>query len=215
MTHTIQLNDEWGKLTHKFLLQYPSINNPDNRMTDPDDWMGPAEMPLSGFSWRSGSTRDTSGILIWNDVFLHTVPSTGEKIAIVVIDTQGLFDNDTTPHDNSRIFALGTLISSIQVLNLTGVVQEDQLQYLQFATEFAKFATNGSKTFQCLMFLIRDWNNDDEHAFGTSGGQEYLNKFLEVKPGQNEVLSSVRQFIRSSFEKLECALLPHPGTTGE
>ena len=99
---------------------------------------------------------------MWNDIFLHTIETNGEKIAIVVMDTQGLFDNETSPMDNSRIFALGTLISSIQVLNLSGVVQEDQLQYLQFATEFAKFAADDShgtagKPFQNLLFLIRDW----------------------------------------------------------
>jgi len=124
--------------------------------------MGEEDEPLKGFSWRSGATRDTSGIVMWSDVFLHTVENTGEKLAIVVMDTQGLFDNETTPEDNSRIFALGTLISSIQVLNLLGVVQEDQLQYLQFATEFAKFAAQDSqgavaRPFQNLMFLIRDW----------------------------------------------------------
>lgn len=64
--------------------------------------------------------------------------------------------------ENSRIFALSTLISSIQILNLSNLIQEDQLQYLQFATEFAKFAGQDSceksrKTFQNLMILVRDW----------------------------------------------------------
>jgi len=122
--------------------------------------MGDSNEPLFGFSSRPGISRDTTGILFWNDVFLYNNERTGEKIAIIVMDTQGLFDNDTSPLDNSRIFALSTLISSIQVLNLTGVIQEDQLQYLQFATEFAKFATSDSisgKAFQKLLFLIRDW----------------------------------------------------------
>lgn len=116
--------------------------------------------PLVGFSWRSGSNPDTKGIVMWNDVFFH-VKENGEKIGIVLIDTQGLFNNDSTQTENSRIFALGTLISSIQVFNLAGVVQEDQLQYLQFATEYAKFALSDDitdeKPFQKLFFLIRDW----------------------------------------------------------
>ena len=90
--------------------------------------MGDENEPLKGFSWRSGSDRDTTGIVIWSDVFLHTVPLTGEKIAIVVIDTQGLFDNQTSSAGNARIFSLGTLISSIQIFNLMNVIQEDQLQ---------------------------------------------------------------------------------------
>lgn len=97
---------------------------------------------------------------MWNDVFLHDSKDNEEKFAIVVMDTQGLFDNETSPTENSRIFALGTLISSVQVLNLTGVVQEDQLQYLQFATEFARLSAavgSNMRPFQNLMFLIRDW----------------------------------------------------------
>lgn len=143
-------------------MQYPSINHPNNPTSNPTNWMGQKEDPLAGFSWRPGSVRDTTGILIWNDVFLHTNRRTGEKIAIVVMDTQGLFDNKTTPLNNSRIFALGTLLSSIQMLNISGVIQEDQLQYLQFAAAFAKFAMSDNnkidfKPFQNLIFLIRDW----------------------------------------------------------
>lgn len=90
--------------------------------------MGDENEPLKGFSWRPGSRRDTTGIILWSDVFLHTVPTTGEKIAIIIMDTQGLFDNQTSPAGNARIFSLGTLISSMQMLNLMQLVQEDQLQ---------------------------------------------------------------------------------------
>lgn len=178
--------------------------------------MGPADEPLKGFSWRSGTKRDTTGIIMWSDVFLHTLQSTGEKIAIVVVDTQGLFDNDTSPVDNSRIFALGTLISSIQILNLTQLIQEDQLQYLQFAIEFAKFAAKdnhgeGEKPFQNLLFLIRDWVNPEEFEFGHLGGDQYLKEILKIKPDQKADLKSVRQFILESFDKVNCYLMPHPG----
>lgn len=133
------------------------------------------------------------------------------------MDTQGLFDNETSPADNSRIFALGTLISSIQILNLVGIIQEDQLQYLQFATEFAKFAAQDSqgtagKPFQNLLFLIRDWGNPDEYEFGTEGGEHYLKEVLKVKSEQKPELKSVRQFISASFEQLNCCLLPYPGS---
>lgn len=102
------------------------------------------------------------GLVVWNDVFLYTDKQTEEEFAIVIVDTQGLFDNGTTADNNKRIFALGTLISSIQVLNLSGVIQEDQLQYLHFATEFAKFTmqdrtNDANKPFQNLVFLVRDW----------------------------------------------------------
>ena len=178
--------------------------------------MGEPDKPLTGFTWKSGTKRDTTGIIMWSDVFLHTIDQTGEKIAIFVMDTQGLFDNNSTPTDNSRIFALGTLISSIQVLNLMNRTQEDQLQYLQFATEFAKFASKNKedlsiKAFQNLTFLIRDWNNEDDFKYGTEGGAKYIKDILTPNSDQNPELQSVRETIFDSFEKIECCLLPYPG----
>lgn len=118
--------------------------------------MGKPEDPLTGFSWKAGSARDTTGIIIWSDVFLHE-KDTGEKIAIVLMDTQGLFDSKTSPADNSRIFALGTLISSVQIVNIMQVIQEDQLQYLQVNASMRilnKFYLYGFICFQSLRLIL-------------------------------------------------------------
>ena len=53
--------------------------------------------------------------------------------------------------------------------------------------------------------------NWKDHDYGLDGGSSYLNNFLEVKSHQKDELKSVRQFIKESFEKLTCSLLPHPG----
>lgn len=45
------------------------------------DWLGSDDTPLEGFSWRGGSERDTTGILMWSEVFL-TELLTGEKVSI-------------------------------------------------------------------------------------------------------------------------------------
>ena len=47
-------------------------------MADEDDWMGPENVPLEGFSWRGGSERDTTGILMWSEIFLATLPNKEE-----------------------------------------------------------------------------------------------------------------------------------------
>ena len=187
-----------------------------NPLNNKANWMGGSDEPLTGFSWKSGGTRDTTGIILWSDVFLAT-NKVGENIAIVLVDTQGLFDSKTSPADNSRIFALGTLISSVQIFNLNDVIQENQLQYLQLATDFAQFAAKDNrqsfqvKPFQKLLFLIRDWSHPDDEPFGFEGGNSYLKKNLEIKKNQHESLSSVREYIASSFEDITCCLLPPPG----
>lgn len=91
--------------------------------------MGEPEEILLGFSWRGGVERDTNGVIMWSDIFLHETKN-GKKLAIILLDTQGLFDKKTSPTDNSRIFSLGTLASSIQIFNLNDVIQENQLEYL-------------------------------------------------------------------------------------
>ena len=50
-----------------------------------------SDKPLEGFHWRGGSERDTTGKLIWSEVFTaHT--RRGKEVAIVLMDTQGAFD---------------------------------------------------------------------------------------------------------------------------
>lgn len=185
-------------------------------MINHENWIGSSETPLQGFTWRSGTQRDTTGIIFWSDVFLYDKPN-GEKIAILVADSQGLFDNETSTEDNSKIFSLVTLLTSIEILNLQGIIQEDHLQYLQFATEYARFSTNtdhqNEKAFQNFIFLIRDWNNPDDFEFGVNGGQRYLDDILAIKPNQPEDIKSVREFLKATFNKLSCALLPYPGKT--
>lgn len=71
------------------------------------NWMGDGNDPIKGFSWKYGRKADTKGILFWPDVFLHDAPL-GEKIAIILMDTQGLFEIGSTPEENARIFGRGS-----------------------------------------------------------------------------------------------------------
>jgi len=186
-----------------------------NTLTNQRNWIGSPSDPLKGFSWKSGSIRHTSGVVFWSDVFLHDriVDGKEEKIAIVLMDTQGLFDAKTSPTDNSRIFALGTFLSSMQIFNLNGRIQEYQLEYLQMATDYAKFVARNSvnkksKPFQSLLFLMRDWFNIEDFDYGLSGGQMYIGKILK---NQRTELRDVSKHIGESFDEVSCFLLPHPG----
>ena len=73
-----------------------------------------SENKLEGFSWRGGSDRDTSGIIMWSEPFILT-DRNGEEIVVLLMDTQGAFDPSSTVKDCATIFALSTMISSIQV----------------------------------------------------------------------------------------------------
>ncbi|KAJ8735833.1 hypothetical protein PYW07_007453 [Mythimna separata] len=179
------------------------------------EWLGKEDEQLKGFHWRGGGERDTTGIHLWPEPIV-TTRSNGEKVAVLLMDTQGTFDSESTIGQNSTIFALSTLISSVQIYNLSGNIKEDDLQHLQLFTEYGKLACEGDdKAFQTLLFLVRDWASAYEHAHGYSGGASLLNKRLQSKPNQNTELREVREHISSCFDSIKCFLMPHPGLAVE
>lgn len=130
-------------------MQYRSIETPDKviNQTEANDWIGDPNEPLKGFGWKSSTQRETTGILFWSDIFLHET-SNGDKIAIYLVDTQGLFDHYSSPTDNIRIFSLSALMSSVQIMNMFNNLQESDLDFLQVS--FWSFGNDVS-------LLIEDW----------------------------------------------------------
>lgn len=196
-----------------------------------NEWLGADDAPLDGFSWRGGCERDTTGILFWSEVFLATLPD-GEKVGVVLMDTQGAFDSESTVRDCATVFALSTMISSVQIYNLSHNIQEDDLQHLQVKknificrliflilyfrqlfTEYGRLALEdiGEKPFQRLQFLVRDWSFPYEVPYGVEGGNKILARRLQVSDKQHPELQSLRKHIKSCFTDISCFLMPHPG----
>lgn len=94
-------------------------------------------------------------------------------------------------------------------------LQEDDLQHLQLFTEYGRLAIDEGQCdgapFQKLVFLIRDWCFPYDADYGYEGGQELLDRRLQVSPKQHPELQQLRQHIRSCFDSIECFLMPHPG----
>ncbi|CAG7730627.1 unnamed protein product [Allacma fusca] len=176
------------------------------------DWLGSDDVPLEGFTWRGGAERDTTGILFWSEVFKVITPS-GEEIAVLLVDTQGAFDSQSTVRDCATIFALSTMTSSVQIYNLSQNIQEDDLQHLQLFTEYGRLALEdcSDRPFQKLMFLVRDWSYPYESPYGIEGGEKILERRLLVSDKQHHELQSLRKHIRSCFSDISCFLMPHPG----
>lgn len=192
-----------------FFLRYLEAST---KKKNVENWLGDPEAPLVGFSWKGGSARHTTGILIWPEIFYYTKED-GTEVGIILMDTQGTFDNQSTMKDNVTIFSFSTMLSSVQIYNLFGTIQEDDLQDLQLFTEYGKLALQKSseKPFQKLLFLIRDWSYPYEHGYGEAGGDLKLKEVLEINENQHEELRSLRTHIRDCYEKLSCFLMANPG----
>uniref|UniRef100_A0A1I8GTU9 GB1/RHD3-type G domain-containing protein n=1 Tax=Macrostomum lignano TaxID=282301 RepID=A0A1I8GTU9_9PLAT len=178
---------------------------------DASQWLRSDERLSDGFHWRSGSERDTTGILIWSEPFFIRKPD-GQEVAVLLMDTQGTFDHQSTQQDCTSIFAFSTLLSSVQIFNISQNIQETDLQHLRLFVEFASIASDSQDSvLQHLWFLIRDWQYPDEYEFGVEGGRQYLDKVLECDPKKPMENLELRQGIRKFFENTSCCLLPHPG----
>lgn len=106
---------------------------------NPTDWFQPENIPKS-FHWRGGAAPDTTGVNIWSEPFLFKNPATGREICILLLDTQGSFDDKTSTHQNAVVFAISALLASSLVMNVERDVSEEMLQFFRFFTSFAQLA---------------------------------------------------------------------------
>jgi len=133
-----------------FFLRYLRYGNVDdlslNWMTEHPDSAGDSDnlSNTEGFKWRGGQERQTTGIWMWSEPFIRKVSHCPESIAIVLMDTQGMFDNEATMSLTARIFGLSTLVSSFQVYNIDKRLQEDNLQHLALFSEYGRMALDGT-----------------------------------------------------------------------
>ncbi len=96
----------------------------------------------SSFQWRAGKERTTTGIWMWSEPFIRRVAN-GEDVAVLLMDTQGMFDNETSMNLTACIFGLSTLLSSYQIYNVQNRIQEDNLQHLALFSEYGRIALAG------------------------------------------------------------------------
>lgn len=181
----------------------------------------------AGFDWRGGSERNTTGIWMWSQPHFVTKPTddgTGkETMAVLLVDSQGMFDNETTMSLTASIFGLSTLLSSYQIYNVDKRIQEDNLQQLALFSEYARLAVEADqscstvgveavKPFQRMEFLVRDWQHFEEEGdydVMTKEMGDYLDKVIAERDAKD--LQETREQILGCFESLSCFGLCHPG----
>ena len=169
-----------------------------------------------GFEWKGGSERNTTGIWMWSHPFFLETED-GEPLAVLLVDTQGMFDHETTMALTASIFGLSTLLSSYQIYNVDKRIQEDNLQQLALFTEYARTAMGQSedehKPFQKIEFLVRDWQHyddeDEDYEAMEKSTEEYLGKVLADREASD--LKDTREQIHTCFEEISCYALCHPG----
>lgn len=124
----------------------------------------PAKKEAS-FAWRGGRERQTTGIWMWSEPFIRE--KGGEKIAILLMDTQGMFDNETTMTLTAQIFGLSTLVSSFQIYNVDKRIQEDNLQHLALFSEYGRLALSPHDKAPSLETVLTEGKDKDKDESST------------------------------------------------
>lgn len=81
------------------------------KVHDVTDWIGEHRDydRLNGFVFKAGRNRTTTGIWMWSEVFTHDFDN-GDKVAIILLDTQGTFDLKSSMKECTTVFALSTML---------------------------------------------------------------------------------------------------------
>lgn len=180
------------------------------------------------FEWRGESDRCTKGINLWSDP-LEVRLKNGTRIPIILIDTQGCFDDKTSLELDAQLFGVTTLFSSVQVFNTLRTIDEATLQFLEAFTGVASMCNafhrrgstgsrNTSPDFQKLLILVRDFQFRD-YKFGyydnthVPPGETRNYKLDKLNPQdmQPEIHQEIRQNIIESYQETAAFLMPHPG----
>lgn len=166
---------------------------------------------MNGFDIRSGRDPEASGIWVWSEVFTHDFDN-GDKVAIILLDTQDIIDLQSPIRDCSTIFAISTLLSSMQCYNLFHDIQEDDLNRLQFLADYAILLQQQQQTsdaqFQDLLFIMRNWS-DSVVEYGWN--RQIINETFDENPKQTPEMRIIRKKIQASFQQIRSFFMPHPG----
>jgi len=132
---SINGNSRTGKsLMSNFWLQY--LHN----QSDPN-WFQPCKIQ-NRFKWQGGTCRVTEGIFVWPEPLKVLNKDDGKETFVILMDTQGAFDEQTSTHENAVIFAFSLLLSSVLVWNQPKDIGDDLLQFFQMFLGFAKLAVD-------------------------------------------------------------------------
>lgn len=149
------------------------------------DWIGEHanDENVNGFHFCSGSKPDTKGIWMWSEIFTYDRDD-GEKIAIILLDTQGIFDNESSMKECTAIFAISMMLSTMN-------------------------SSPDEKPFQKFVFVVRDWPYSYENGYGYS--QAVTDYELAETKSQSDDMRHLRTRIRSTIDVIQTFLMPFPG----
>ncbi|XP_037010322.2 guanylate-binding protein 6-like isoform X1 [Artibeus jamaicensis] len=176
-----------------------------------------------GFPLGSTVQSETKGIWMW------CVPHPSKpNHTLVLLDTEGLGDVEKgDPKNDSWIFALAVLLSSVFVYNSMGTINHQALEELHYVTELTELIRAKSSPtpdggddsmefvsfFPDFVWTIRDFTLELKLNGHPVTEDEYLENALKLIPGRNpkvQIANLPRKCIRHFFLKRKCFVFDQP-----
>lgn len=153
-------------------------------------WVGHFYEPLVGFKWRpSDFSRNAAEIVVWNDVFLHD--DSENSYAILLMDTQGVYNSGLSITSVANILALNALFSTFFIYNVEFPMSTDNFESLRLSLEHGKNLLDAkvnhegedfaAQPFHSFAFLFHDVNRKVDQRWGFNGGSEFVRKYFAAK----------------------------------
>lgn len=200
----------------KYMTEVYNITTATARTADSQLWLDENDdnEQLAGFAWKSGSKRHTTGIWIWSKI-LTQFDVNNKLFGVILMDTQGTFDGNSKTKDDNIIFYLSMMLSSTQIINLTNVIQDENIKNLRLLIDYTRLLEEKQqpRPFNSLVYVVRDWNYPYEAEFGFIGGDTVLERSLKIDLDEDdEELKFVKENIRSGYNNIKSYLMPSPGS---
>lgn len=169
-----------------------------------------------GFAWRPGIDKCTQGIWIYSQPFMFT-DADGRRIGVLVMDTQGAWDDKMSRFQSATVFGLTALLSSKLIYNIQNRIDEDKMVNLDYfttcATNAASACGGSTGAFGHLELLIRDWVEYHD-GFDAENCRQQMALHLDDHLNPSKVPKDARdrvERLRNIFASIGCHGLVHPG----
>ncbi|CAJ0920316.1 unnamed protein product, partial [Mesorhabditis belari] len=126
-------------------------------------------------------------------------------LSVLLIETQGIHDLESSSEDSSIIFALSLLISSAKIYNTLQYLSTSEIDELNALFAFSQMKDGNAKLGQNFLLLLRDTVGKT----GIEGGKEYLEHLKENVQNNNGTNKFV-ECLDECFDRVDCFRVPRP-----
>lgn len=177
-------------------------------------------LAAAGFTVGPTTRACTKGIWMWSK------PLRVRDVNVFVVDTEGIGAPTADATHDTRIFALGLLISTYFIYNSVGTIDEQALNNLYLVTRLSEHlqrnavaddgmagaaAVPAAPARGHFLWVVRDFalqlRNANNDAIGST---EYMEEVLQQCDGASDAKNNMRATLRDFFPRRDCFTLLRP-----